>query len=379
MAPARQLPFDATTANGSPWIDRPPFVRIHHQTLRQVVRTSAGGRSVRISVSNEFSTLPIEIGGAGVSLRRRDATITWGTPRVLTFGGSRAITIPPGSDVLSDPADLEIAPLSDLAIDLFLRGDTAPMTITMHPSALSTTYLSSPGDHVGEIVFPVRERSQSWLLLTRVDVRPAAAGAVIVAIGDSITDGIGSTPNSHARWTDELARRLQASAGTRHASVVNLGIGGNRLLTDGPPHSSVSLTTRYDREVLDLPGVRAVIVMAGINDIGLDRAGAEAIVAGYQRLVQSTRARAVRIVGATLTPYRGAGYYRPEGEATRQAVNRWIRTSGAFDAVIDFDAVLRDSREPSRLQTQYDSGDHLHPNDAGYKAMGAAIDLALLR
>jgi lysophospholipase L1-like esterase len=301
----------------------------------------------------------------------------------VSFGGSVSARIPPGEQVLSDPVGMHVTALQELAVSIYLPGRTGVATV--HADAQQINWVSTAGDHAAEaggdaFAIPV----QSWYFLSGLDVRSSAAAGTLVAFGDSITDGVQSTIGGNDRWPSDLARRLNTVAGPA-LSVADEGIGGNRVLT-ASRCCGASAETRFARDALDQPGVRDVIVLEGINDIGHSLgplhsdAGLTAarVIAGYQELIAQAHARAVRIFGATLLPYQGAGYYSPAGEAVREAVNTWIRTSGAFDGVIDFDAVMRDPADPLRLNPAYDSGDHLHPNDAGYQAMADAIDLSML-
>lgn len=361
------------------------------QTVRLIVHTSIGGTRVRIRLSNELGATPLRIGGAHIALRAvgtgSGADIQPGTDRPLTFSGFPGITIPPGAPVLSDPVDLNVPALSDLAISLWLPGTTAATTI--HGTASQTNYVSLPGaDFTGAATFPTQRTILSWPFLTEVDV--LGAGAAIVTLGDSITDGTRSTPDTNNRWPDWLARRLQTVrepvAGINNAlGVVNRGISGNRLLSN-PPEGSLagrSIQERFDRDVLATAGVRYMTLMIGINDIGNSSATnpvtANDLIAGYRQVIARAHAKGIAVFGATLTPFEGAGYYSPEKEVVRQAVNNWIRSSDEFDGVIDFDRVTRDPSHPARLLPAYDSGDHLHPNDLGYQAMGTAVPLELFR
>jgi lysophospholipase L1-like esterase len=354
-------------------------VTVNNQTLRQVVRTSIGGNRVRIVLSNVFGTAPIEIGAAHVALRDKDANVVAASTKPLTFGGKTTGTVLAGATLLSDPVDLTVAPVSDLVVDLFVPGDigVGPSPVTTHNGAGQTNYLSEPGNHSGASALPVAGRANAWFLLARVEVMAPASAMAIVAFGDSITDGARATADTNSRWPDVLARRLSARRGAAVA-VLNAGISGNRVLGDG---AGVSALARFDKDVLLQTGVTHVIVMEGINDIGLARANASPsaadLIAGHKQLIERAHARGLKIYGATLTPFEGAGYYTPEGEAKRQALNEWIRTSKAYDGVIDFDRVTRDPNAPTKFLPAYDSGDHLHPGDAGYKAMGEAVDLAL--
>lgn len=357
----------------------PPPVTVSNQTLRQVVRVSVGGSRVRVVLSNAFGTAPIDIGAAHVALREKDAGIVAASAKPLTFGGRAAGTILPGAILLSDPVDLTVPPVSDVVVDLFVPGElgTGPSPVTTHNGAGQTNYLSETGNHSGAAAFPVAGRATSWFLLARVEVMAPANTVALAAFGDSITDGARATTDRNARWPDVLARRLAARRGAAVA-VLNAGISGNRVLGDGAGQSALA---RFDKDVLMQTGVTHVVVMEGINDIGIARNNpsptADDLIAAHKQLIERAHARGLRIYGATLTPFEGAAYFTPEGEAKRQALNEWIRTSKAYDGVIDFDRVTRDPAAPSKFLPAYDSGDHLHPGDAGYTAMGQAVDLAL--
>jgi lysophospholipase L1-like esterase len=332
---------------------------------------------VRVVLSNAFGTAPLEIGAGDVGLRDKDANVVAASVKPLTFGGRPKATILAGATLVSDPVAVKVAPLSDLVVDLYIPGDigVSPSPATTHNGAGQTNYLSETGDHTGDPSFKAAGQTNAWFLLARVEVPGNANTKAIVAFGDSITDGARSTPNTNSRWPDQLARRLGGNV-----AVLNAGISGNRVLGDG---AGVSALARFDRDVLMQTGVTHVVVMEGINDIGVARnnasPSADDLIAGHQQLIERAHARGLKIIGATLTPYDGAAYCTPEGEAKRQALNDWIRTSGAYDGVIDFDAVTRDPAAPSKFAAFADSGDHLHPGDAGYKAMGEAVDLALFK
>ena len=359
-----------------------PLPAVRNQTLRQIVRTSVGGRRVRVVLSNAFGTVPLQIGGAHVALREKDSAISSPSGRRLTFSERASFTIPAGAVIVSDPVDLVVAPLAELAIDIFVPGELASdaSPLTMHNGAFQTNYISPAGNHAGMAALPVETTTGAWFVIARVEVVAESPGAVVVAVGDSITDGTRSTADTNNRWPDHLARRLAAQRGPAVA-VLNAGIAGNRLLSEGAAQAGVNVLARFDRDVLLQPGVTHVVVMEGINDIGNARQNptpsAEDLIAAHRQLIARARARGLRIYGATLTPFEGAAYWTPEGEAKRQALNQWIRTSKQYDGVIDFDAVVRDPQQPTKFLPQYDSGDHLHPGDAGYKAMGDAVDLAL--
>jgi lysophospholipase L1-like esterase len=369
----------------------PPFIQFTNQTLRQIVHVSIGGSKARVVLSNAYGTAPMTVGAAHIALRDARGAIQTASGRPLTFSGQPTITIPVNAVVYSDPVNLTIAPMTDLAIDLYLPGSTnTPATITMHGGALQTSYISETGNHAGKATMPQAGTTQSWFLLSRVDiVAPDAAGA-IVAFGDSITDGSRSTPDTNNRWPDHLARRLQ-SQGIR-MGVLNAGIGGNRVVSEAqvPPGTDVravgagiNALARFEHHVLSVPGATHVIVLEGINDIGNARdnptPSAADLIAAHKQLIEQAHTRGLRIIGATLTPFWGAAYYSDAAEAKRQAVNEWIRTGKSYDGVIDFDKATRDPADPKKLLEKYDSCDYLHPSDAGYKAMADAIDLSLFK
>jgi lysophospholipase L1-like esterase len=392
IAAALALPLHAAPLGAEHWVGTwgagaggPPLPghgqSFTNQTLRLVVHTSVKGRRVRIRLSNEMGSTPLTIGAAHIALHASGVDIAAGSDRVLTFSGSPSITIPPGSPVLSDPVDLEAPAQSDLAISIYLPG--AVTVSTLHSGANQTSYVSEPGDFSGAASLPAKDKIGAWPFLTEVDVE--GEGGTVVAFGDSITDGFHSSANSNSRWPDFLERRLHtAEAGGGAPGVVNRGISGNRLLSNPPPGSSAGRAAleRFDRDVLATAGVRAMTVMLGINDIGHSSddsplpGGASDLIAGYRQLIARAHEHGIAVYGATLTPFEGAKYYSPEKEQMREAVNDWIRGSGEFDGVIDFDKVTRDPAQPKRFLPAYDSGDHLHPNDAGYQAMGNAVPLA---
>jgi lysophospholipase L1-like esterase len=373
-------PLVAPTAPGAP--PAVPLPTVRNQTLRQIVRASVGGRRVRVVLSNTFGTAPLEIGAAHVALRDKESAISPQSGRRLTFSDRTSFTIPAGAVIVSDPVDLAVAPLAELAIDIFVPGElaTAGSPLTMHNGAFQTNYVSAAGNHAGMAALPVETTTSAWFVIARVEVVAESQSAVVVAVGDSITDGTRSTADTNNRWPDHLARRLVGRRGGAVA-VLNAGIAGNRLLSEGAAQAGINVLARFDRDVLLQPGVTHVVVMEGINDIGNARQSpvpsAEDLIAAHRQMIARAHARGLRIYGATLTPFEGAAYWTPEGETKRQALNQWIRTSKQYDGVIDFDAVVRDPQQPTRFLPQYDSGDHLHPGDAGYKAMGEAVDLAL--
>ena len=367
-------------------IPAPKPLHFNNQTLRQIVRASIGGERIRIVLSNTFGTAPLSIGAARVALRDKDAAIVQSSSRALTFGGGTAATIPPGAVIVSDPVTLSVAAFADLAVDIFLPGDTAAgaSPVTMHTAALQTNYLSEPGNHTGSPQLPVSTTTTSWFFLARVEVVAPRTTGAIVTLGDSITDGTSSTVDTNNRWPNHLARRLAAQK--INMAVLNLGIAGNRVLSDG---MGVNALARFDRDVVAQPGVTHVIVLEGINDVGMagmmrdtPRPTAAQLIAGHRQIIARARARGLKVFGATLLPCEGvifAGYWTPEGEKVRQALNEWMRTSKEYDGVIDFDAVMRDPAAPTKLLPKYDSGDRLHPSDAGYQAMADAVNLELLK
>jgi lysophospholipase L1-like esterase len=375
-----------------------PQTVFENQTLRQIVHTSIAGRSLRVRLSNEYGTEPLLIGEARVARSAGGSQQLAGTDRRLTFGGRSSFSIPPGAPALSDPVALPVPAMSDLVVSIHLPQRTAAATV--HGSAFQTNYLAA-GNVTRSPALTGATTTTSWHFLSGVSVATAPRAASVVAFGDSITDGAITTVDANHRWPDFLARRLQAQASLRHLGVLNKGIGGNRLLHDGntvagTPFSGLgplfgdSALSRFDRDVLAQPGARAVIVLLGINDIGQPTSLAppseavtvDELIAGYRQLIARAHERGLWIIGATMTPFQDTtitGYYSEENEAKRAAINRWIRTSGEYDGVIDFDRAVRDPAQPLRMLPRYDSGDHLHPNDAGMQAMADAIPLRLLQ
>jgi lysophospholipase L1-like esterase len=361
---------------------------LSNRTIRQTVHLSIGGNKVRIRLSNEFGSKPLLIGAASVALAGKNSEIVSASLRPLTFGGEKSVIIPPGAPVVSDPADLNAAPLSDVAVSLWLPAATDLGTV--HATGLQTAYVSATGDFTARSEFPVVDRFENRFFLTGVMVESMAPARAVVTFGDSITDGSRSTVNANTRWPDVLARRLNEAGAS--VAVLNQGIAGNRVLSDG---AGLSALARFERDVLSQPGVSHLVILVGINDIGwpgtaIEPNGlvrtADEIIAGYRQLIERAHLRGIKVIGSPLTPFENAlagtpnqGYFTAEKEAKRLAVNNWIRTSGAFDGLIDFDRIVADSAHPSAVAAAYDSGDHLHLNDAGYKAMGEAIDLKLFQ
>jgi lysophospholipase L1-like esterase len=389
---ANEIPAAVREAAPGQQLDVGGGSRLHFndQTLRQIAHLSAGGGRIRVVLTNTFGTVPLRIGAAQVALRDKGSSIVAGTNRVLTFGGLAQPAVPPGALMVSDPVELAVPDSADVVVDLYLPDDTAASRspVTYHPASWQTNYVSTRGNHAGATTFPVATTtayrrgdglaSASSFFLSRVEVVATQPTGVLLAFGDSITDGTQSGTDQNRRWPNLLAARL-AAAGSR-MSVVNGGIGGGRVLEDGVGPNGLA---RFDRDVLALPGVTHVTIMLGINDIGVGGArpspSIAELIAGHRQFIDRARAHGLRVYGATLTAFEGAAYWTPEGEAKRQAVNDWIRTSGAYDAVLDFAAATQDPARPTRMRAEHDSGDHLHPSPAGYTAMANSIDLGLFR
>jgi len=355
-------------------------------TVRQIFHLSLGGPALRVHVSNGFGIEALHISAVHIArpLSTSSQAIDPASDRPLTFAGNQHADIPPGAELISDPIDYPVAPLSDLAVSFHIQAP--PSRETGHPGSRATTYYVH-GDLVSASTFIEPKHVDHWFQITEIDVQAPPNSGTVVALGDSITDGHGATTNGNDRWTDVLASRLQASPATRNIGVSNQGIGGNHLLTDGLGPNALA---RFDRDVLAPAGVRWLILFEGVNDLGgLARNGevppadhaalVQRVIAAYQQIIARAHAHGLHVFGATITPYVGSAYYHPGplSEADRQAVNKWIRTPGNFDAVIDFDSIVRDPQRPDQLLPAYDCGDHLHPSPAGYKAMANAIPLGL--
>jgi lysophospholipase L1-like esterase len=380
VPPAPPVPGAPATPTPTP---EPPL-NFDNQTLRQIVHTSIGGDRARVVLANTFGTAPLAIGAANIAIRDKGGSIATASSRSLTFSGRTTATIPAGAVLVSDAVNIKVPPLSDVAVDLYLPGNTATGSspLTMHTGALQTNYVSASGNHAGAAEIPSPKTTQSWFYLARVEVAAPQQTGAVVTIGDSITDGSRSTPDTNNRWPDHLARRLAAQ--NVRLGVLNVGIGGNRLLTDGVGPNALA---RFDREVLAQTGVTQVVVLEGINDLGLASRSqtpvpaADDLIAAHRQLVERAHARGLRIYAGTLTPFDGttiAGYWSKAGDDIRQAVNRWLRTSKTYDGIIDFEEKTRDPGKPTWFLAQFDSGDHLHPGDAGYKAMADVVPLELL-
>ena len=353
-------------------------VAINNQTIRQIVRVSLGGKRVRVRLSNAHGAGPLEIGAASVALRSTDADVAAGSHRHLTFSGSTFTSIPPGALVVSDPVILQVPDLGNLVVSLYLPGNQ--VAATEHSEGLQTIYISAEGDFSAANSLPTTTTTQSVYFLTGVEVDAAMSSSAIVTLGDSITDGYKSSADANRRWPNRLAERLTAQKGGSKVAVLNAGITGNRILHGKDGSNALA---RLDSDVLVQSRARYLIVLLGINDIGFPGAvTADEIIAGHRQIIDRAHAIGLKVYGGTLTPFQAylpGLYYTAVGEAQRQEVNQWIRTSKAYDAVIDFDKAIRDPNNPAKILPAYDSGDNLHPNDAGYKAMADAINLSLFK
>jgi lysophospholipase L1-like esterase len=367
----------------------PATPSFNNQTIRQTVRVSVGGQRLRIRFTNEYGAKPLIIAAAVVALSDEKGNIQAGSERRLLFSGQPGTTIPAAAPFLSDPVDFPVKPLSSLSISLYVPEDTGQCTC--HQTGVQNAFVSDSGDFTDKPFTPA-QTVQIRAFISGVEVESRKTTRAVVVLGDSISDGVGATLDTNHRWPDLLANRLDAKQANTWG-VVNMGISGNRVLGDGAGQSALA---RFDRDVLSTPGVKVVIIFEGVNDLGIAygnpqgpmaelfkgrppaaKVTAESMIAGYRQLIARAHVKGVRVLGATITPYRGAFYYTPEGEAVRQAINTWIRTSHEVDGVIDFDAVMRDPGDPTQIKDGFHMGDHLHGSDAGYAAMAAAINLGL--
>ena len=357
---------------------RPSSPAFNNQTVRQVVRLSAGGKRLRVRLSNEYGTKPLVIGAARIALVGADGKPIPGSDRPLTVGGATKFSIPQGAPMLSDPVNLPTEALATAQISVYLPEDTGPCSC--HVLGMANVLVSPPGDFTDKpfahsLPQPLRQRP----FVSDVEVETDRPGKGIIFFGDSITDGYNMTVDSHRRWPDVLAERLVKRAPKQAWGVINEAISGNRILSPGSGDAALA---RFDRDVLGASGASYLVIFEGVNDIGMGRDArppAAVMIAGYQQIIQRAHAHGLKVYAATIIPFEGAAYYTPAGEEVRQAVNAWIRTSGAFDAVIDFDKVIRDPANPKRMIASLQSGDWLHPNDAGYRALGESVDLKLFR
>ena len=351
---------------------------IEDQTVRMIAHITLGGRTLRIEISNMANAEPLEIGSTHVAVHKGDGAIMPGTDRVLKFSGNESTVVPPGALVVSDPVNLNLAPFSDLAISLYLPKNTG--SPTNHTMGLHTAYISK-GNVTGSEVMSEPTKMYSYLWLAGIDVLAPADSYAIVALGDSITDGFTTTVDGNTAWPALLAKRLAAHKTTRNVAVLNQGISGNQVVRDG---AGVSALARFDRDVLGRPGVKWVILLEGINDInirgrstGPGALTSAELIAGYRQIIERAHMNGIKVMGATLMPEEGVPTASERGEEIRQTVNRWIRANDSFDAVVDFDLVIQDGSHPARINPAFDPGDHIHPNDAGNKAMSDAFDPAI--
>jgi lysophospholipase L1-like esterase len=378
----------STSPGGMAW-----WMSFNNQTFRQIVHITIGGNSLRVRFSNSFGTEPLKIDAASIGIQQEGAMVIADSLRVLTFGGSPSITIPPGARVLSDPVELTVADEEDLSVSLYVAEYTeAP---TRHREAIQTSYISIPGDYTEESDMRnfILTSTRSWFWLSGVEVLAHRKTHAVATLGDSLTVGNGSSRDVNARYPDWLARRLLDNCkGNKRVSVLNEGIGGNRVLNNGNEEfwlMGINAMARLDRDVLTQSGITHVILFEGINDIGFYYSSslpdyfkvevtAEEIINGYKQIIERVHAMGLKILFGTLTPYDGASYWSVEGEIKREVVNDWIRTSSAHDGFIDFDKAVRDPNDPQKLHPDYNSGDYLHLNDDGYEAMAEAVDLGLI-
>jgi lysophospholipase L1-like esterase len=361
------------------------------QTVREIVHISIGGDTVRVRLANSFGAEPVEIGAAHIAVSASRSGITPGSDRVLTFSGRPHTTIPAGAVMISDPVQLKVASAANLAISVYFPKNAIGGAV--HYAAQQTSYIAH-GDATATASLDSPATITSWVFLTGVDVLAPAGAGSIIAFGDSITDGSRSTVDSNHRWPDTLAARLLARKPNPELAVVDMGIGGNRILHEGAaskrPQFGINALARFDQDVLAQPGVRFLLILEGINDIGhagssapeSESVTADDIIAGLAQMIERAHEKGIKVIGATITPFEGEGnitrhYWTPEKAKIREAVNAWIRSGKGFDSFVDFDKAVRDPAHPNKILPAFDSGDQLHPSDAGYKAMGEAIPLSL--
>ncbi len=362
--PARMVQTWAAAATdlGGPYTDK---------TVRNIVHTSIGGTGVRVRLSNAFGTVPVTFDAVYLGKQSSGAALVAGSDEEVTFGGSSTVTIPKGAEVLSDPVPMTVAAQTNLAVSVHVAGQTGE--VTGHPDAQQDNFYSDGNTAADPAATTYVHPIGSWFFVDSLLIGAQARCGSVITLGDSITDGYNSTPDANHRWPDYLAARLLRLPAPWRTGVANEGISGNEILADG---AGVSAQARLDRDVLAQPGARVVVFLEGINDIGNGVAtSADQLIAADEQLIARAHADGVRIYGATLVPFAGAGYYSPQKDTVRDALNTWIRTSGAFDGVVDFDRSLRDPANPAAMLPAYDSGDHLHPNDAGYQAMANTVHL----
>jgi lysophospholipase L1-like esterase len=353
----------------------PPAPGLSNNTLRQVVHVTLGGKKLRVQFSNSYGADPVTINVAHIAASKGDSSIDPATDKALTFQGASSITIPTGQTVYSDTLDFDVAPLSNLAVSIYF-GQTSN-DVTGHPGSRTTSYIQ-PGDAVTATDMVSAAKTDHWYILSGIDLWLDDSYATVVTLGDSITDGRGSTTNGNNRWPDNLARRLQADPNTAKIGVLNQGIGGNTVVSGGLGPTALK---RFDHDVLGPGGVRWVIILEGVNDIGGSRSPkvADDLIAAYEQFIDKAHVKDIKVYGVPILPFGGSFYDSEAHEAARQTVNKWIRTSDKFDAVIDLNAAVRDPANPAALLPEYDSGDHLHLSVAGYQKMADSIDLDLFK
>jgi lysophospholipase L1-like esterase len=351
----------------------PPAPGLPDSTLRQIVQLSLGGERLRVSFSNLFGNAPLTLKHARLAVSTGGSSIDPASDTALTFRGRPSCTLPAGQSIASDEIVRSVSAFTNLAITVAFDG-APPSDVTGHPGSRTTSFLQT-GDAVTQARLSTAQDVEHWYFLSEIDVFTTARARAIVTLGDSITDGRGSITNQNNRWPNQLSRRLHAAADTSHIAVLNQGVGGNRVLADGLGPSALS---RFERDVLGPPGVRWVVILEGVNDIG-GNATADALIRAFRQMIAQAHARAVAVIGGTIMPFQGNSYFSTATEAARQAVNEWIRSSGELDAVIDFDALTRDPQTPARLSPRVDGGDGLHPSAGGYQIIADGIDLSLFR
>ena len=355
-----------------------PDNSLQDQTLRLIAHSSVGGDSVRIRLSNAHGNEAIAIGAASIALQSEGSSIQSGTSKPLQFAGQSSVSIPKGAVVFSDPLNYDLPEMTNLSVSLYLPEDNG--FLTAHALSNQTNYISGNSDQTSSLDLTDRTETAAWSLLTAIDVINSNSISAVAVVGDSITDGWGSTASANQRWPNHFARRLFAESGARKFAVVNAGISGNRVTTQGNSLFGQNLQARFERDVLALSNVTHMILMEGINDIGMSPSGslisAAQVIAGHRQIIARAHASGIRVIGATLTPYEGAAYFTPEGELVRQEINAFIRRGDEFDGVIDFEKAVQDPANPSRILPEF-TEDNLHPNDAGYEAMANIIELDL--